>query len=245
MTYSIKNVETGADIYASQTSTILLGAPSNPEALELAVAAMTKGSHVEVRTTGEYLFSAAENGALGVQASTKVLLDITVHEFNKARSRYDMSFEEKVALAGELKEHGNALFKAGQTRRAVQKYQGVLDMFSSIASLSDDEKVKAHAIVLPCHLNQAAALIKTRDFRKAIEQADKALAIEPGNAKATYRKAQSLNSLAEFEKAKALLTVAIEASPDNADFKALLANVNKSIKAQNEKDASVFKRMFA
>lgn len=238
-------LDTAQTIVPAADAALILGAPSNAEALDLALMEMAKGAQAEVRTTGEYLFSAAENAKLGLDASTPVLVTITLRSFTKAPSMYELSAADKLTTATRLKDEGNAMFKAAQLRRAMRKYQAVIDCFASTTGLLDEDRKAADALTLSAHLNAAACTLKTGDNKKVIEHTNKALAIDKGNAKAVYRKAQALYAMRDFEQARDILAEALAKDADNAELKALHTAVAKAIKAQNEKDAAVFKKMFA
>ena len=45
----------------------------------------------------------------------------------QAKESWDLSNEEKVALAQKRKERGNALFKAGKWKRAIAKYKSAAE----------------------------------------------------------------------------------------------------------------------
>lgn len=88
-----------------------------------------------------------------------------------------------VKSAEDLKEAGNDLFKVGD-------YQASLDAYTAALELDPDAKLKA---IL--YRNRAMVRLKTEDFEGAECDCDRAIEIEPGDAKALYRRALAREKL--------------------------------------------------
>lgn len=94
------------------------------------------------------------------------------------------------ARAAELKEEGNALYKAGEYVRALDKY--------AAAASSAHAPADARAIALA---NRAAANLKLQRFRDTADDASAALALRPGYVKALRRRKEARLALAEWRPA--------------------------------------------
>lgn len=165
-------------------------------------------------------------------------------ELEKEKSSWDMSFEEKLEIATRRKEEGNELFKQKKYERALKRYKKALDYFQNDSSLKDEEKKKASALKLPCYLNTAVCLMKTKSWKEVIENCNKALEIDPANVKALYRKGSALIDLDDWEQAKLCLEKALQHDPSNKEIKQEIARLRKKITEQNQKDKKIFSGMF-
>ncbi|RHY35416.1 hypothetical protein DYB32_000112 [Aphanomyces invadans] len=117
----------------------------------------------------------------------------------------ELSVGEKVAEADLLKQQGNLYFKAGMFKKAVQQYLKIFlyvnglsvagDGMSSYArgnsKATEDEGVAITQLKIAAYSNMAMCQLKLDNPDKAIELADKVLALEPGHTKARLRKAQA------------------------------------------------------
>jgi hypothetical protein len=96
-----------------------------------------------------------------------------------------------VAASKQLKDEGNALFKAGKHAEALEKYDRAIANVSSEevgSSAAADVPLAAKALRRACLLNSAAAALGAECWSRAIEAASAALAEDPGNAKALFRR---------------------------------------------------------
>lgn len=66
-------------------------------------------------------------GAHGLARSIPTICNLDNFACLQAKESWDLSNEEKVALAQKRKERGNALFKAGKWKRAIAKYKSAAE----------------------------------------------------------------------------------------------------------------------
>ena len=99
------------------------------------------------------------------------------------RARYVLS------ASTQLKDEGNSLFKMGKHAEALAKYERAIYNVSSSEVTSEVAlHAEAKALRKACLLNSAAAALGAESWARAIEAASAALAEEPGNAKALFRR---------------------------------------------------------
>jgi FK506-binding protein 4/5 len=173
-----------------------------------------------------------------------VQCEIELISFEKEKSKWSMSFAEKLDLANRRKSEGNELFQKGKYERAIKKYKVVLDLFEYDSSLKDDEKPKANELKTQCSLNSAMAHFKVKDFKESLSLCEKVLKNEPRNLKALYRRGITLIELDRWYEAEKDLKKVLELDADNKDAKKALAHLKHLRQEQNKKDEKVFKKMF-
>ena len=89
---------------------------------------------------------------------------------------------------------------------------------------------KAHAVRVPALLNAAACHLRLGDNNAAIGACSEALAMEPGSAKALFRRGRARAALGQTEAAAEDLRRAREAAPGDAGIARELAAVRQTLK---------------
>ncbi|THH09180.1 hypothetical protein EW146_g8757 [Bondarzewia mesenterica] len=87
---------------------------------------------------------------------------------------------------------------------------------SAADAAAPQEKTVADIMIEKIYANMSACHIKLENWRRALETADKALAKNENNHKATFRKAKALGELGYFERAETLLEDLVKKSPSDA-----------------------------
>lgn len=94
-------------------------------------------------------------------------------------------------------------------------------------------------------INLAQGFLKTKQYNKAIEWADKALEREHQNAKALYRKASAQVALLCLAEAIQTLESLLEAEPGNAAAKQMCADARRNLRVGEQKEKKMSQKMFA
>ena len=168
---------------------------------------------------------------------------------------------EFVSKALAFKEAGNAPFKNGENETAVSEYgKGIATLAdwerkakdSKVAasdSDSDDEKenraddsaddfsstpagVEVREVKVSLHLNSAMALLKLERWEDAISSSTSALAEQPENVKALYRRGVAKARSGMLEGAVTDLQAAIKLEPTNREAKRELARLTDKVRAR-------------
>jgi len=120
-----------------------------------------------------------------------------------------------------------------------------LDIFKSDGGLKDEEKESTKkSVKLPCYLNLAACFLKQKNYKSTIENATKALEIDPLNIKALWRRGVALTDNSDWYEAEADFTKALEIDQDNKTVQSAFNRLKKIISKQNNKDRKKFQNMF-
>lgn len=166
--------------------------------------------------------------------------------------------EERLREAAELKERGNAFFKAGEFRKAAQQYRRVFAYVDGlVAAGSDMQQYATPGNVLSKELgervletkattwkNLANVYLRTDEPARALECADKALALVEKDAKAHLRRGQALLRLKRWDKAKTALLRADELQPNDAVVRAELARWQTESRAWREEQSAKERQAF-
>jgi len=108
-----------------------------------------------------------------------------------------------------------------------------------------EQKEESAALKLACYLNIAQCLLKVQAWDKAIDNCKYALAIDPENAKAFFRRGTAYYSKKEYELAKTDLQKASELLPTDKAIKTLLGKAQTQVNLQKEKEKKMYSAMFS
>ncbi|KAJ2906828.1 hypothetical protein MKZ38_010326 [Zalerion maritima] len=124
-----------------------------------------------------------------------------------------------------LKNEGNAEFKAGRWQSAVDKYTAALEVDPNNRDINSK-----------CLQNRALCRIKLKQFEGAIEDCDRALALEPGYVKARKTKANALGNDGQWEAAAREWKTVHEMDPSDHNAAKEYRNAQKELKKSERKD---------
>ncbi|KAN0124587.1 TPR-like protein [Lactarius tabidus] len=139
--------------------------------------------------------------------------------------------EIKLKFAREKKAIGDTAFKAGNITDALRSYHEVLlyveglDRARGVASVmkgpsdgaeAPKERTEADDLMEKVYANMSACHIKRDNWKRAQETAEKALAKNPKNYKAMFRRAKALGEQGYSERAEKILEELIRQSPSDA-----------------------------
>ncbi|KZT07777.1 uncharacterized protein LAESUDRAFT_698548 [Laetiporus sulphureus 93-53] len=169
---------------------------------------------------------------------------------------------QKLATAKEKKDAADHAFKEGDLKNALRSYHEALmylkglDKNASTAmsdAVADSSPVDGAATEKPkteacsademmekIYSNQSACHLKQGNWKRTVETADKALALNANNYKALFRKAKALGESGYFEKAEKILDDLLkkneaDALAINAELTRLRAIDNEREKMHNQK----------
>ncbi|KAK7321630.1 hypothetical protein VNO77_32458 [Canavalia gladiata] len=215
--------------------------------LDRAVASMKKGERAIISIHPDYAFGNVEvrRDLAIVPPGSNVVYDVEMMDFVKEKAPWELDSKEKIEVAGRKKEEGNVLFKSGNYRRALKKYDKAADFVSEDGSFGDEEQKLAKVVRVSCWLNGAACSLKLNDFPGAIKLCSQVLDVEFCNAKALYRRAEAYIETGDFLLADVDIKKALEVDPQNREVMVLKKKL-KQLQAENDKkDAKLYENMFA
>ncbi|KAJ3766418.1 hypothetical protein FB446DRAFT_776092 [Lentinula raphanica] len=157
------------------------------------------------------------------------------------------STEEKFEIAKKQKETGDIAFKEGKVKEALVSYHGALmyaqgldkNAFKSMGMSDPAEagqsKTEVDEFLEKIYNNMSACHMKTGNWRRTQETAEKVLSKNDKNYKAMYRKAKALAEQGYLERAYKLYEDLITKNPSEATLYGQELSRYKAIDAQREK----------
>lgn len=148
------------------------------------------------------------------------------------------------------KEIGLGAYKVGNYERAVDYWNMARGTMKHILDKKcfegDPAKVEeVRGLETTLWLNLAQAHLKNNEFHQALGFCEKALAREPENSKALYRKASAHLMGNNFRQAKHAIEQLLKVEPENAGAKQLVLEVERKEKASNLNSKKAARKMFA
>jgi len=161
----------------------------------------------------------------------------------------------------DLKEEGNALFKAGQVEKALAKYTkiflwvnglnpganitGMMEDQSRVPKPTEDQQVQIKELRVTANLNCATCYLKMGKPDKALDFCGKALEQDADNKKAVWRRGQAYLAMNDVDNAQKDLEASKVAFPTDKGVAADLATLAKKFEEHKQKERNQFKGMFS
>lgn len=219
--------------------------PFPNEAVELAVMSMRSGEEAII-TVHEPTFAFGAAGVEGVVPSNEIVsYNIVLHSFDNGPETWDMTAEQKLARAEDLKQRGNKAMQIGKLGKAQRLYTKVDNTLTNNQGFSEDEKAKQRDIQVSASLNKAAAALKLGNYKECIQECQKVLEKRPGHVKALYRRSQAYLEQGDMLEAENDLKAAMLEDPGSRDLTLAMKKLKQRMKEANKQDAKLFGAMFS
>ncbi|EOD11900.1 hypothetical protein EMIHUDRAFT_452341, partial [Emiliania huxleyi CCMP1516] len=203
---------------------LLLGRGILVPGLERAVGGMREGesARVVVQPEGAY-GDAGSPAAPRVPGSAVVTYEVELVKLEEEAELWDLSFDDKLRLAAERRERGNALYRGLAFAAADEEYEQGMRYLVYMPQPEDGQLAPLEEATVRMQLNLCAAKLRTGREAAALAHADKVLELRPEHPKALYRKGQAHTQLGAYAEASLALTRAKAAAEAEADSSAAAA----------------------
>ncbi|XP_059827650.1 sperm-associated antigen 1-like isoform X1 [Hypanus sabinus] len=148
------------------------------------------------------------------ESKSKTIFNDSISGIEKSIDTTGLTDQEKVVLADREKDKGNEAFRAGDYKEALLYYTRSISVMPNVTAFN----------------NRAQAEIKLQEWKKALDDAEKVLELDPGNLKAYLRHATVHKHLGNHQEAIDDLKKVLQAEPDNSIAKNLLQELERNLK---------------
>ncbi|KAJ6237844.1 fk506-binding protein [Anaeramoeba flamelloides] len=218
----------------------VVGKRSVIQGWDLGIPTMKIGELAKFTIKADYAYG-SQSPSQDIPPNSTLIFEVELLGFESPET-WDVIFEKCL----KKKELGNQKFKEGKWQEAENEYHGAIHKISEIptSSLNEEEAKKVTDLTLVIHLNSAMAMIKTGNFHHALSHCSQALAIDPKNTKALYRKAICLGSESDFEGAISTLKFGLDVDPNNGAMKSKLKFYMQKKNDEIKRKREMYQRMF-
>lgn len=170
-------------------------------AIELSVPLMLVGGECEVVANSRLGYK--EYGLepnIPPNADLRMIIKLLSNEGKIAYEK--MSAKEKTLICDSKREKGNSLYSRGDYSDAIQCYTKALTILDTAGASVDDRQEDLQSLLdvkVKCYTNLAAAQLKVGAYDAAEQSCSSALAVQPKNVKALFRKAKAIMNKGNWE----------------------------------------------
>ena len=164
----------------------------------------------------------------------------------KIKEKWEMSDEERAAMAIKLKAEGTESFKEQAFATAALKYELAGDYAVGEGIEGDAVPDEERDVYVSCWLNAAMCHIKLKSWTEAIAAANKVLEIEQEaeNVKALYRRGLARMHVGLLKESKDDLMEAYNVDSGNKDIRKALAQLKEAMAEAKRKEKAAFGSLF-
>jgi len=230
-----------------------VGSRSLPWALDATSRKMKVGDIVEVIGRGEHAF--ADDEAFKASAERRWRFELLSVQ-GKARDKFNMTTDERIEFADELRLRGNDLFKKRRILRAMDYYErgsALMDVLEAeelgMPGKVDKQAAERNSRIWQCQkpllLNWALILMKLERWQEAERKCTEVLMdIEKLNVKALFRRGQCNIHLGNHEQARTDLDRAAELDTSIAqEVEREMVKVRQMQKEADKEDEGLAKKL--
>ncbi|XP_068599553.1 peptidyl-prolyl cis-trans isomerase FKBP8 [Brachionichthys hirsutus] len=215
------------------------------QALDLTVQLMEMKEKALVHTDAKYAYGVQGSAEPGVPPNSELHLEVELLDAADAPDLELLPPAEKIALASNKRERGNAFYKRGDYAFAVNSYSIALQMTESNSKvdISPEEEDELMNVKVKCLNNMAASQLKLDHYEAAYKSCVSALAHQPKNIKALFRMGKVLALRGEYSEAIQTLRKALSLEPSNKTIHAELSKQVKKHSEQRGAEQAMYKKM--
>eukprot|EP00049_Salpingoeca_infusionum_P024429 m.15920 g.15920 ORF g.15920 m.15920 type:complete len:427 (+) comp6842_c0_seq1:109-1389(+) len=188
--------------------------------------------------------------AAGVALTPDQMVDKQEKQQQSAQEKFgDLTPEQRVARAEEIKGIGNDFFKSKQYNEALTAYGDILDLLQKDWEYPPEVKERSRALKLSVGLNVAASQLQLKQYADVIGVTTELLKQDKTLSKAYFRRAAAHEANGDFDAARKDLRQALEQSAEDVDKVAPIQKALKRVELksakQDAKDKMTYQKMFA
>jgi len=182
-----------------------------------------------------------------IPAKAELLFDVELLGFaEKQKERWQMSTEERLKVADDMKALGTENFKKKLFLEATAKYEEAAEYAVEEGISGNDVPDGEKQLYVSCWSNAAMCYIKLNEWTDATRACNKVLEIdsEQNNIKVLYRRGLARTHLGMYKEAKADLMDAYKIDNANKDVRKALAQLKQEVANAKKKEKAAFGGFF-
>jgi len=242
------NTSNPSVVYEDIQTELVVGDENMTQGLEKALCTMKKGEKSLFRVSPTYGYGekATKKGDLEIPPNSFISYEIEILNFEKEKEAWELdNFTERKEAAVKRKTEGNSYYSNNKYNIAIRKYNRAIELVGFKSGLESSEAAEVtKEIDLPCHGNIAQCYLKEKDFKKALEHANKVLEIEKDNAKGLWRRGEAYIGLTEVEKAVEDFKAAMAIQPTDKGIQQSLKKAQQASQEIKAKEKDMWKKAF-
>uniref|UniRef100_A0A2R5LG15 peptidylprolyl isomerase n=1 Tax=Ornithodoros turicata TaxID=34597 RepID=A0A2R5LG15_9ACAR len=212
--------------------------------VELAIQKMKKGEKSLFRITSKFAFGSEGHKEWDIPPNATVDYIIHLKSFENAKEAWDMDVDEKIEQSGICKSKGTNFLKAGKYELALQYYKRAVDLLEHEENLEGEKKEKRDALMLANYLNTALCHLKVDNFHDTIAACTSALALDPKNEKALFRRGQAYVGTKEFDVALKDFEQVLKVDANNKAARNQLSICQTKLSQELQREKQFYKSIF-
>lgn len=215
------------------------------QALDLIVQLMEMGETALVHTDAKYAYGSQGSIDAEIPPNADLVFEVELLDATDAPDLELLPPKDKIQLADDKRERGNAHYQRGDYAFAVNSYSIALQITdsSSKVDITADEENNLVEVKVKCLNNMAAAQLKLDHYDAAFKSCNLALAQQPDNVKALFRMGKVLALQGEYTEATQTLRRALKLEPSNKTIHAELSKLVKKNSEQRGAEQAMYKKM--
>ncbi|XP_038605336.1 peptidyl-prolyl cis-trans isomerase FKBP5 [Tachyglossus aculeatus] len=215
-----------------------------PLGIDKALEKMQREERCILHLAPRYGFGEAGKPKFDIEPNAKLIYEVTLKSFEKAKESWEMDTKEKLEQAAVVKEKGTVYFKGGKYMQAVIQYGKIVSWLEMEYGLSEHESKASESFLLAAFLNLAMCYLKLREYPRTIECCEKALGLDRANEKGLYRRGKARLLMNEFDLAIEDFEQVLKVNPQNRAARLQISVCQRKAKEHNERDRKVYANMF-
>ncbi|CCW64741.1 unnamed protein product [Phytomonas sp. EM1] len=245
--FSPENEDEMTAVWEKQEWRLVLGDTTLPPFFEECLKSMRKGESAIFRIASALVPQAhPEFGIPAAEAreNADVSYDVTLREL-KTIPTWGLAASERIAQGSLRIDKGNAAFQKGDLALAERFYRRAQEFLGDFFGPDEEGEAEWQKTRIRAMGNLSQVLLMTGNHGEAITICKNIISMNPSEKKALFRMAKALNIRQDWDEALEALDRILREDPDNADAKALRMQVSNERRAYNQKQKSLFKKMFS
>jgi len=169
-------------VFYDRNLTYILGEGSEhqlPEGIDRALRRINKGEKCRVVLKGsQFTFGLNPPPEFGLEANSEIVFTIFLKDFEKIKASWELLDDEKLQVAQQSKERGNAFLSQGKYQLALNKYNSIvllLEHANPSSTEGDNLAEKFQQMLIAALLNCALVNLKMNETAECIKNCEKVL----------------------------------------------------------------------